>query len=606
MTPTNAIEQIIPLNLLVSWGLNPRKTRDKADIIQMAASTAAIGQQAPLIVFAGPGETIYQVIEGETRRSAFDLNATNGVIAPDFGVRCWVLPENTPNDQLLAVAVASNTVRRQMNPIEEMEAFHSLAISGLKLNAIADMFAVDIRTIRQRLALGDLIESARDLVRSGQRQMGWAQAMTLGSEAAQDRIVSEIQANPAAYADAISVKAELTRGHIPVGSALFEPSELADCLVCDLFSQQGDHFTDVNAFWTRQNVEIQKTIAELQKTHAAVKLFDRIRFDDAGWTSGGVEADSTAVVITFDDGSVEIRKGLIPPATMTADDDEGDFLTDANEFYGRELDDDVVNTQPQTGAATTPSSASNAAGTVINKVATNPLDNPTKDTSSYLTAQIAAALKLAVASCPRLSMAFIVASALTRRGPTTALQIAGLTLDSRDQTTSVFTFLQNKRAARDRIAHDAKIAGVTSPAIIIEKLMGLEDGLLEQLFAFTVSDAVAVGLDESTFDIFQAVGAEVLTGWQIEENYLKTLTNAQIRALATEVIKPEDQPSPRAARGLVEKAILESVNTDALTGNFMSDTVSWVPPQIAYALAAAEDRRQDCQDPDQNMIAQAA
>src|SRR3546814_19309788 len=84
------------------------------------------------------------------------------------------------------------------------------------VRAIAETFGIDKKVVEQRLALGNLVPSARDLVRSGKRQMGWAQAMTVGSPASQERIVAEIDVNSAAHLDGSSVRVELTRGNIPV------------------------------------------------------------------------------------------------------------------------------------------------------------------------------------------------------------------------------------------------------------------------------------------------------------------------------------------------------------------------------------------------------
>src|SRR3546814_12579166 len=81
--------------------------------------------------------------------------------------------------------------------------------------------------------------------------MGWAQAMTVGSPASQERIVAEIDVNSAAHLDGSSVRVELTRGNIPVTSALFDPIELNDCLVRDLFPPNGNYFSEVQKFWER-------------------------------------------------------------------------------------------------------------------------------------------------------------------------------------------------------------------------------------------------------------------------------------------------------------------------------------------------------------------
>src|SRR3546814_364053 len=189
------------------------------------------------------------------------------------------MPEGTTLERLLVVQTCALPICSAMNPIEEMEAYSAMAQAGIKVRAIAETFGIDKKVVEQRLALGNLVPSARDLVRSGKRQMGWAQAMTVGSPASQERIVAEIDVNSAAHLDGSSVRVELTRGNIPVTSALFDPIELNDCLVRDLFTPNGNYFSDVKKFWERQNVEIEKKIEDLRQTHANVKFVDRTRLD---------------------------------------------------------------------------------------------------------------------------------------------------------------------------------------------------------------------------------------------------------------------------------------------------------------------------------------
>src|SRR3546814_15373180 len=105
-----------------------------------------------------------------------------------------------------------------------------MAQAGIKVRAIAETFGIDKKVVEQRLALGNLVPSARDLVRSGKRQMGWAQAMTVGSPASQERIVAEIDVNSAAHLDGSSVRVELTRGNIPVTSRSEERRVGKECV----------------------------------------------------------------------------------------------------------------------------------------------------------------------------------------------------------------------------------------------------------------------------------------------------------------------------------------------------------------------------------------
>src|SRR3546814_3204051 len=129
-----------------------------------------------------------------------------------------------------------------------------------------------------------------------------------------------------------------------------------------------------------------------------------------------------------------------------------------------------------------------------------------------------------------------------------------------------------------------------SPAEVITKLLNLEEGLLEQIFACTFADSILVDINDSTVDIFDALGTDIMAGWRIEENYLKTLSTAQVRDLAPEVLDTQDLPSPRAARSQVEHAIIESVEATALQGDFMG-SMTWLPPQITNLLDKAAVRR---------------
>src|SRR3546814_4862470 len=86
---------------------------------------------------------------------------------------------------------------------------------------------------------------------------------------------------------------------------------------------------------------------------------------------------------------------------------------------------------------------------MVKKIEVNSLNNPTKETISYLTSQVSAALKLAVANDARLATAVLVAASLTRSGPSTALSVAGLPLDPQDRTSQVFSQLHAKRRSEE-------------------------------------------------------------------------------------------------------------------------------------------------------------
>src|SRR3546814_16671433 len=92
-------------------------------------------------------------------------------------------------------------------------------------------------------------------------------------------------------------------------------------------------------FWKRQMVEIDKIIGEHRATHKDVKFFDRERFNEAGWAKDGDPAVSTAVIIATEDGSVEIKTGMVPPAYLSNEREEGaegTFVEGAKEAFAEE------------------------------------------------------------------------------------------------------------------------------------------------------------------------------------------------------------------------------------------------------------------------------
>lgn len=551
-----------PLNKIIAWPFNPRRTRADEAVEQSAASMKALGQLMPIIILPVEGQDTFYAIDGETRRQGANLRVNRDEIDADAPMKTIVLPADTPHDKLLSIAMAANIVRQQMNPIEEMEAFKALAQAGMKLTQIADAYNYGVQQVKQRISLGDLVEGARDLVRTGVRPLRWAEAMTVGSPAQQDRIVAEIAANPSSYADSASVRAELTRGNIPAANALFDQSLLASCLVVDLFTPTGGgSFSDPEAFWKLQKVEVQKRIDELAKTHAKVRLFERERFNDAGWSAGGDPAESTAIVITYDDGSVVVREGMVPPAWSQVDQesDAADFLDGGTFADEHEQQDDAV----------------------VERIQVNPLDSASKNTQDYLNAQIIAGLKLAAARDHRIAMAFVIAQTLTRHGGlASSMQINGVGIDPTAQTADVFQQLRTARASRDGIAKNAGILGLSSPSKVVAALIALDDEALNQIFAWTVSESVAAPLGQTAVEVYDVIGAELLQGWAIEPAYLDTLTSAQIRALATEVVEVSHQPRANASIPVVRKAIVDAVEANALQGNWVGPQSQWLPPQV--------------------------
>lgn len=568
----------IPLDRLVGWEGNPRRSRSLTGLQSTAASLHTNGQLMPLLVQRVADGDLYKVVDGERRRQSFMINVEAGLMDGGRPVKCCILNADTKEADLIAIATIANIEREQMNPIEQMEAFSAMSRSGMVEREISEQFNISVDTVKQRLALGNLVEGARDLIREGKRHLRWAESMTEGSVAQQERIVAEIAANPQSYIDGQAVKMEITRGNIPVASALFDPNELQDAISRNLFEgpEEGS-FRDVEAFWKRQDVEIQKLVEEHSATHKKVDLYKGRRFNDTGWMRGGVAEESVAVIVVKDDGSVTVHANMVPPAGTYDDDDDGSSVFgEAHAMFGEDLED-----MPHGGVE--------GSGDTVK--AFDPMAQATRATEAYLEGQVVAALRLRAANDPRISMAFVIAQTLTRHGKlASSMEIPGFNLDSDKRTSAVFNKLEAKRKSYENILGRAGLMGVRSPSRAVELLLGLSEADLLEVFSWTVSQSVNPGLSPIAFETMEIIGEKPLDGWTIDETYIETLSNAQKRALAGEVVPTRDQPASSKSIPVVVRAIIAAVETDALQGDWTGGKEQWLPPQITSMRNDAAER----------------
>ena len=561
----------IPLNAIASWNENPRTERDPKAIEQLAANLLGQGQIMPLIVMAAPVNGLYYAIDGETRRQALNSLVDQSKLEPDHPVAVKVLDASTPVSQLMAIAIAANSLRQNMTEVDYFQAFSKLIREGMKPAAVADLFNMTTKHVRGLLALANLVPEALAMLREGKRTIGWARAMTMASPNQQQKIVARIEANNHEFQTGEAVQAELRSAGIPESSALFDPALLADTLAVDLFSDIYGNgiFTDTEAFWQLQNIEIQKLVETYEQSHADVLVVRGTRFDDTGWTGGGEPAESTAVIIVHDDGSVTTREGMIPPAKQHADDDdEADALAALLDDAAQDALDAANDDEDQVGTSR------------------NALAKATKDTAAYLGTQARIGMRLALAEDTRLAKATVVAASLTRNG-IAATPLSAIALSNIDEhaMTEMGHALTHLRDRRDRIAVDNGIAGCNHTGEMLSKLLALDEADLDILFNWTVSESCRVTLDETGASLHAAADVPLLGNWRIDSIYVDTLSNAQLRQLASDILPASEQPSDKASIRTVRQAILNHVNNADAQTDWTGHSFSWLPPQVAKLTA---------------------
>ena len=116
----------IPLNRLAISGDNVRKTATTAQgIAELAASIKAHGLQQNLVVKKN-GKT-FGIVDGGRRFQALNLLAEAGTISGNYPVACKVDESAIDGKEL---SLVTNTLREDMHPADEFEAFKALVDAG--------------------------------------------------------------------------------------------------------------------------------------------------------------------------------------------------------------------------------------------------------------------------------------------------------------------------------------------------------------------------------------------------------------------------------------------------------------------------------------------
>lgn len=134
----------ISIDSIVTGGLNPRKTFDPEYIKQLANSIRRDGQWNPIIVRQRSEK--YELIAGECRLRAFKkLGLTT--------IKARVL--NMDDDEAHLLALKTNLMRRDLNPVEEACGIRNLIDVGLSIKKIAKDLNKSQHWVHNRLKLAE-------------------------------------------------------------------------------------------------------------------------------------------------------------------------------------------------------------------------------------------------------------------------------------------------------------------------------------------------------------------------------------------------------------------------------------------------------------------
>ena len=174
-------EITVPLNCLTVSDLNVRRTpADSASDAELKASLAAHGLLQNLVVHRNESiEGHYDVDAGRRRVTQLKELASEGVISDDFPVPCILIEDAS---MAVEVSLVENTMRADMHPADQVEAFARLVSEGSTVPEIAVRFGMSERTVEQRLRLGNVSPMLLEAYRDGETSLETLMAFALTTD----------------------------------------------------------------------------------------------------------------------------------------------------------------------------------------------------------------------------------------------------------------------------------------------------------------------------------------------------------------------------------------------------------------------------------------
>ncbi len=179
----------IPLNKLVLFDGNVRKTHDPKSLDELAASIKAHGLKQNLVTI--PQGKKFAVVAGGRRLRAFWQLAESGDIKATHPVPCKVEGGDIDPTE---ISLLENVLREDMHPADEFEAFRDLVDKGVPVTDIAARFGVSDTVVLQRLKLarvsGKVLKAYREDRLTLQQVMAFAVS---DDHAAQDHVLENLR-----------------------------------------------------------------------------------------------------------------------------------------------------------------------------------------------------------------------------------------------------------------------------------------------------------------------------------------------------------------------------------------------------------------------------
>jgi len=304
--------QSVSLSSLQPAAANPRRKFDRKAIEGLAASIRTDGVLHNLVVspVGGKGrKERFQIVSGSRRFEALRLLQERGELPEDFTVAVEIR-DDLSKDDTLRIATVENLQRQNLTPLEESAALTKLIHKGTTLDDVVAQTGLSATTIKRRLALNNLCKEAKTSLSKDEVTLSLAEALTLGSDEAQRRILEQITGGGDYTAD--EIRGALLDDRPTVALAIFPPEKYTGTITTDLFAEdETSYFDDAEQFFALQ----KEAVEELRKHHevsaAWVKVTEDYRLSDWQYRKAKKKQKGGVIINLSPSGAVEIREGLV-------------------------------------------------------------------------------------------------------------------------------------------------------------------------------------------------------------------------------------------------------------------------------------------------------
>ena len=242
----------IPLEQLHVSPANMRHGKHAPDISDILPSVRARGILQPLLVRSNADG--YEIVAG--RRRYFSAKAVKDEGGEIADIPCAIMADG---DDAAAVeaSLIENFARRDPDPFSEYETFAKLIKCGRTIDGIAATFGITPQTVRQRLALANLLPKIKEAYRAEEIDDETVQHLTMATKSQQKEWLKLFEDEDGNAPTERSLKQWLFGGaSISTEAALFPLEEYSGEIVNDLFGDER-FFANIETFWNAQSAAIE-------------------------------------------------------------------------------------------------------------------------------------------------------------------------------------------------------------------------------------------------------------------------------------------------------------------------------------------------------------